>query len=166
MPSYTSESGEWFIDDRPGFPAVVWFVSTPTLLPLPSVSSTGDTQEDRRVADGGGGRGSGWARSQIIQQRESLVLYKSCNILCLHNTSTRTVLDSEPDFWCPFCNSLHLLYICCSIYAVVCRICYVPSGVQQKYRTYVMPRITVICPDTGRLSIRLPRPPLGRRIHI
>ncbi len=53
----------------PGFLDVVWFGSSPTPLPLPSVSSTGDAQQFA------GGRGGG--RSQIIRRRESLVLYKS-----------------------------------------------------------------------------------------
>ncbi len=58
----------WMIYRGPGFLAVVWFGSSPS---LPS-SSTGDTQADweRETAGWGGGGG-----------RESLVLYKSFNNL-------------------------------------------------------------------------------------
>jgi hypothetical protein len=70
-----------------GFLAVVLFVYSPTpLSPSPSVRSirtTGDTQvkteKERQLADGRGGEGVG--EEQIIRWRESLVLYKSFNIL-------------------------------------------------------------------------------------
>jgi hypothetical protein len=51
------------------------FGSSPTPLPLPSVSSIGDTQEEgeeRQLADGG---------VKIIRRRVNMVLYKSFNIL-------------------------------------------------------------------------------------
>ncbi len=58
----------------PGFLAAVWFGSSPPppLLSHPSVSSTGDTQEDwkkRPLADGWGRR---WGRSRIIRPWEIL----------------------------------------------------------------------------------------------
>ncbi len=67
----------WIIYRGPCFLAVLWFVSSPTPSPLPSISSTDDTQEDweRKTScereRRGGGRGP----------EESLVLYKSFNIL-------------------------------------------------------------------------------------
>ncbi len=67
----------WMIYRGPGFLAIVWFGSPPT--PSPSVSSTGDAPEDWerettcwREKVGG---------SQIIRWLESLVLWKSFNIL-------------------------------------------------------------------------------------
>jgi hypothetical protein len=58
--------------------------SSSTPFPLPSVSSTGDTQEDwERETTCWRDEGElGWARSRIIRLRESLLLYKSFNILC------------------------------------------------------------------------------------
>ncbi len=69
----------------PVFLVVVWLGSFPLSFPpppLPSVSWTGDTQEDWegettgwREREGGGGR------SQIIRQRENLVLYNTVHTL-------------------------------------------------------------------------------------
>ncbi len=43
---------------EPDFLAVIYFGSFP-LPPLPSVSSTGDTEKERQLADGSGGGGGG-----------------------------------------------------------------------------------------------------------
>jgi hypothetical protein len=63
----------------PGFLAVVWFGSCLPPPPLPSVSSTGDTQGDWEKRDnllkGEEGWGRGW--SQIIWPREGMALHKS-----------------------------------------------------------------------------------------
>jgi hypothetical protein len=61
----------WMIYRGPGFLAVLWFGSSKSPPPLPSVRSTGDTQEDLLTGE------EGRRRSQIIRQRESLVLYKN-----------------------------------------------------------------------------------------
>ncbi len=58
--------------------------------PLPTVSSTGNTQEEweRQIAswrDGTWGRG--WGRSRILRQQESLVLHLSLNTLCGRQTT-------------------------------------------------------------------------------
>ena len=61
---------------------IIWLLAHPhPLPPLPSVSSTGDTQEDweRQKTWWQGWRWRGWARSRIIWPQESLVLYKSFN---------------------------------------------------------------------------------------
>ncbi len=76
---------EW-IQKGQGFLAIVWFGSSPTCSPpLPSVSSTGDTQQDHEKKTScwreRGGRG--WARSGIIRTQEYLVLYKLFNTLWL-----------------------------------------------------------------------------------
>ncbi len=62
----------WMIYRGSGFLGVVWFSSPP---PLPSVSSTGDTNEDNLFTGEGGGR------NEIGRRRESLVLYKSFNTI-------------------------------------------------------------------------------------
>jgi hypothetical protein len=63
----------------PGFLAIVWFGSSPTPLPLSCQRIV--SLPSLLVTDGREGRG--WGRSQIIRRRESLVLYKSFNNLCL-----------------------------------------------------------------------------------
>ncbi len=76
----------WMIYRRPGFIAVYdFFDPHPTTLPPAPVSKlerrhTGSLRKRDNLLTGEGGRG--WGRSQIIRQRESLVLYKSFNILC------------------------------------------------------------------------------------
>ncbi len=83
LPDRESAAKEyWMIYRGPGFLAVKWFASSPAPPPpnsLPSVSSTGDTQEDWerettcwRERGGGGGWGATAKR---------LVKYKSFNIL-------------------------------------------------------------------------------------
>ncbi len=70
----------WMIYRGPCFLAVVWFGSSPPpppSPPLPSGSSTGDTQEDWERGVGVEGEWVGWGRSQIIRPQESVVLYKS-----------------------------------------------------------------------------------------
>ncbi len=64
-----------FINDQ----ALSWSVLfdsslTPSPPPLPSVSSTCDTQEERQLSDRSGGEGGG-ERSRIIRPQDSLVLY-------------------------------------------------------------------------------------------
>jgi hypothetical protein len=63
----------------PGFLAILWFGSSPP--PLPSVSSTGDTQEDWEKKPTWWQKGGGRGRSRIIRPQESLVLFKSFNTL-------------------------------------------------------------------------------------
>jgi hypothetical protein len=65
----------------PGFLAVVWFGSHP----LPPPSAVSDAQEDweRKSTLLTEREGRGWARSQILRRRESLVLCKSFNTLRL-----------------------------------------------------------------------------------
>jgi hypothetical protein len=80
-----------------GFLVVLRFLAprppTPSLPHLPSVSLTGDTQEDweRETAwwrEKVNGQEMGY-RSRIIQLQESLILYKSLNTLCsTHCTTT------------------------------------------------------------------------------
>ncbi len=75
----------WMIYRGPGFLPVVWFCSSLTLSPpLPSVRSSGDTQEELRKRDNllMGEEGRGWARSRIIRLKEILVIYKSFKTLC------------------------------------------------------------------------------------
>ncbi len=75
----------WMKYRGPDFLAVVWFGSSPP-PPLPSVSSTGGTQEDwerettcwRQREEGG----------KIKQPQESLALYKWFNTLCCAYTHT------------------------------------------------------------------------------
>jgi hypothetical protein len=78
------------INRVPGFLADVRFGSSPRhpLPILPSVCSTGDTQDwntekERKLADGRGG-GRGGERRAKSWPKESLVLYKSFNILFIH----------------------------------------------------------------------------------
>jgi hypothetical protein len=69
----------WIIYRGLGFLTVVWFGSYPTFSPSP-ISKPNRRYADRleREMELANGRGvSGWGRSQIIQRRESLVLYKS-----------------------------------------------------------------------------------------
>ncbi len=63
----------------PDFLAVVWFGSSHT--PSPLNSSTEEIQEDWEI-ETTCWQERVWGRSQIIRQRESLVLYKSFNTLC------------------------------------------------------------------------------------
>jgi hypothetical protein len=49
---------------------------------LPSVSSTGDTQEETETTCWR--KTGGWVRNQIIRRRQSLVFYKSFNTLCFY----------------------------------------------------------------------------------
>ncbi len=80
---YTREY--WTIYRGPGFLAFVWFGSTPNPLlpPLPSVSSTGDTQEDwEREATCWRQRREGVAVEPNHTTARSLALYKSFNPLC------------------------------------------------------------------------------------
>ncbi len=75
---------EWVIEDQTFSPS--YYSPSPShplqpLQPFPSVSSTGDTQEEGRLRK----RDNlvmGWGRSQIKRRRESLVLYKSFSTLC------------------------------------------------------------------------------------
>ncbi len=74
----------WMIYRCSVFLAVVWFNSSPTPSspPLPSVSSTSDTQEDwERETTFWREKGGGWVKSQIIRPQESLGLYESFNTL-------------------------------------------------------------------------------------
>ncbi len=73
----------WMIYRGPGFLAGVWFRSSPTPSPpLPSVSSTGDPEEDwEREKTCWRERSEEWGRSQIIRRRENLVFYESFNTL-------------------------------------------------------------------------------------
>ncbi len=66
---FTPEIIKWFIEDQAFRRRMIWFLPHS----LPSVSSTGVTQEDW------GKRGRG---NQIIRRRERLVLYKSFNTIC------------------------------------------------------------------------------------
>ncbi len=67
----------------PGFLAVIWFGSSPT-SPLPSVSSSDDTQEDReRETSCWQERGKEAAEKPNQRPHENLVLYKSFNTLCV-----------------------------------------------------------------------------------
>jgi hypothetical protein len=85
-----------------GFLAVVFgsfpFPTPPP--PFPSVSPAGDRkiEKERLLADGKEGL-RGWGRTQIILQRESLiVLYKSLNTLwCAATTFARPVVLSGPE---------------------------------------------------------------------
>ncbi len=65
----------------PGFLAVVWFGFSPTPSPLFRQLVASSFSQSSWSSLLTGGRGRGWGRSQIIQQLESLVLYKSFNTL-------------------------------------------------------------------------------------
>jgi hypothetical protein len=78
-----SQSREyWMIYRRPGFLAVVWFGSSHSLLSARCFSfSIILCVADRAHSLTGEGRRRGWEGSQMILQRESMVLYKSFNTL-------------------------------------------------------------------------------------
>jgi hypothetical protein len=65
----------------PGFLAVVIFGFSPTPSPLFRQQVASSFSQSSWTSLLTGGRGRGWGRSQIIQQLESLVLYKSFNTL-------------------------------------------------------------------------------------
>ncbi len=80
----------WMIYRVPGFLAVVWFGSSPTLFPLSRqqvVSLSPSSYVSPVEPTHWGGGGMWWGRSQIIRRRESLVLYKSFNTLCTHGSN-------------------------------------------------------------------------------
>jgi hypothetical protein len=104
LPTHHPESIKWFIEDQAFSPSFDFAPPPTPFLPLPSVSSTGDTQEDweretswrERGAEGVGGR------SQTMRRRESQVLYKSFNTLWPHlsplylHLTTRLALTPSP----------------------------------------------------------------------
>jgi hypothetical protein len=61
--SCAAESIEWFIEGRASFRRKIWLVVHPLPLSLPSVSSTGETQEDRK-RETTGSREGGWGDGQ------------------------------------------------------------------------------------------------------
>ncbi len=71
----------WMIYLGPGFLAVVWFGFSLTPSPLFRQLVSSPFSQSSWTSLLTGGRGRGWGRSQIIQQLESLVLYKSFNTL-------------------------------------------------------------------------------------
>ncbi len=80
----------WMIYRGPGFLAVIWFGSSPNpFSPFPSVSSTGDTQEDekeRQVVDGrGGGQGRGWAESYDHKKAWSSMNHSIFSVRTINN---------------------------------------------------------------------------------
>ncbi len=83
---FQAESFKWFIRG-PSFLAVVWFGSSPTPCPLSNFLSLPVWRERR------------WGRSQIIRLRESLVPYKSFNILWWFQATKppASLLDTHPE---------------------------------------------------------------------
>ncbi len=89
----------WMVNRRLVFLSVVWFSSSLPPPPPPHLYLFLSLPEwsPAELTDGWGGRG--WERSQIIRQRESLVLCKSFNTLWLFSSSAIP-------FWseCRLCN--------------------------------------------------------------
>ncbi len=76
----------------PDFLTVVWFGSSPTLSPPPSLDwrHTGRLRKRDNLLTGAGG-GEEWACSRIILPQESLVLYISSNTLWIRLVNTATI---------------------------------------------------------------------------
>ncbi len=102
----------WIIYRGPGFLAVLWFGSSPTpYSPSLSVSSTGDTREDKRdnLLTGEGGRG-GWARGKSNDRKEALSSINH-SILSISGSSLTSIIRHMTK---PLC--LPGLYIRTSMY--------------------------------------------------
>jgi len=80
----------WLIYRGPGFLAVVCFGSSPPPLP-PSCQQLVSLSQSSEIS-----AGRGWARSQIIPGRESLILCKSFNTLWLEVCWDLTKLQAHP----------------------------------------------------------------------
>ncbi len=82
---FLSAESNWMIYRGPGFLTVghmIWLLShTPSPVSNLSLFNQSSCVSLVELTDGRGRRG--WGKSQIIRQRESLVLYKSFNTLCL-----------------------------------------------------------------------------------
>ncbi len=84
----------WMIYRRPGFLVIFWFVSSPIPFPpLPSASCLSFSYFLCVLSRSSFLTSRGWRSSQIIRQRESLVLYK------LFNTP-----------WCTACPFMWILF--------------------------------------------------------
>ncbi len=95
-PTYKPESIEWFTESQ-AFLHSCDLVPPPPPSPAAVISTHGIEDWERETGEGRGG-GRRWARSQIIQPRESLVLYKSFNTLCykLYKTAVCMVPSAPP----------------------------------------------------------------------
>jgi hypothetical protein len=114
----------WMIYRGPGFLSVVWFGSSPTLStllsPLPSVSSTGDTQEGwERVTTCW--RVSGRVGSRIIPQQGSLVFSKSFKTLWVFHYQINFTIS-----WEVYQRGVGSVYsaACCSCLALLSSACF------------------------------------------
>ncbi len=84
--SLISDSIDWFIGEQTFSPSsVIWLLLHPPPAPLPSVSSTSDTQED-------------WEK-ETTSWGEGLILYKPINTLCLIYTNFTRKPNPKSQRW-------------------------------------------------------------------
>ncbi len=99
----------WLTYRGPGFLAVIWFGSSPTPSPpLPSVSSTGDTQEDWEKIDNllpGEGGGEGCGRRAESYDRKTVWSSVKHSIL--------SGIKSAPAAPCYPIYAIYAIYACC-----------------------------------------------------